>query len=107
MNRKWSRQSHLPNSSGHLTREPRTHLMGPNQRGFMTNLKSKKYYSFASYLTIILTFVLFVVALFEKGFTHDMLLEAGVFLVSVKLILGAHRQQMDLQRIEKKIDALK
>jgi hypothetical protein len=34
-----------------------------------------------------ITFLLFVLALFEKGFTHDMLLEAGVFLVSVKLII--------------------
>ncbi len=30
-------------------------------------------------------FGLFVVALFVKGFAHEMLLEAGVLLVSVKL----------------------
>lgn len=38
-------------------------------------------------IVIGLTFILFIAALFVKGFTHDLLLEAGVFLVSVKLIL--------------------
>jgi len=42
-------------------------------------------------LAVIITFVLFAVALFAKGFTHDLLLEAGVLLVSVKLILMAYR----------------
>jgi hypothetical protein len=67
----------------------------------------KRIHSLASYVTIALTFIFFVMALFEKGLTHDMLLEAGVFLVSVKLILNTHKQQLDLQRIERKLDALK
>lgn len=46
---------------------------------------------YISALVIILTFVFFVLALFTKGLTHDMLLEAGVFLVSVKLILMADK----------------
>jgi hypothetical protein len=37
------------------------------------------------------TLVLFLIALFTVGFTHDLLLEAGVFLVSVKLILVGHK----------------
>ena len=37
------------------------------------------------------TLIMFVVALFKKGFTHDMLLKAGVFLVSVKLIRMSHK----------------
>jgi hypothetical protein len=41
----------------------------------------------ASFVVISLTFTLFTVALFVKGFTHDILLEAGVLLVSVKLIM--------------------
>ncbi len=41
-------------------------------------------------IVIVVTFVLFAVALFTKGFTHDLLLESGVFLVSVKLILMSH-----------------
>ena len=46
-----------------------------------------------------LTLVLFVVALFAKGLTHDLLLEAGVFLVSVKLILAAYKNSVSNQRI--------
>ena len=41
----------------------------------------------ASRTVVAITLVLFVVALFVKGLGHDVLLEAGVFLVSVKLIL--------------------
>ena len=44
-----------------------------------------------SMVVIALTLVLFVVALFVTGFTHDLLQECGVFLVSVKLIMMSHR----------------
>jgi hypothetical protein len=44
-----------------------------------------------SYLTIASTLVLFVVALFVKGLTHDLLLEAGVFLVSAKLVIMSYK----------------
>jgi hypothetical protein len=46
-----------------------------------------------------LTLVLFVVALFAKGLTQDLLLEAGVLLVSVKLILAAYKNSVSNQRI--------
>jgi len=42
-----------------------------------------------SKIVIVITLVLFVPALFTKAFTHDLLLEAAVFLVSVKLIIMA------------------
>jgi hypothetical protein len=41
----------------------------------------------ASLTVVVVTFALFAVAIVEKGLTHDLLLEAGVFMVSVKLIL--------------------
>ena len=44
-----------------------------------------------SRLVIVVTFVLFAIALFVKGLGHDILLEAGVFLVSVKLILITYK----------------
>jgi hypothetical protein len=44
-----------------------------------------------SYVTVATTLVLFLVALLVKGFTHDLLLEAGVFLVSIKLIIMAYK----------------
>ena len=42
-----------------------------------------------SRLVILATFAMFVAALFTKGIGHDLLLEAGVFLVSVKLFMMA------------------
>jgi hypothetical protein len=42
-------------------------------------------------VVIIVTLGLFGLALFLKGFTREVLLEASVFLVSVKLILMARK----------------
>jgi hypothetical protein len=44
-----------------------------------------------SVVVIVLTVGLFLTALFVKGFTHALFLEAGVLLVSIKLILMAQR----------------
>jgi hypothetical protein len=51
-------------------------------------------------IIIVLTFGLFSLALFLQGFTHDLLLEAGVFLVSVKLILMAKKNGETEERLE-------
>jgi hypothetical protein len=51
----------------------------------------RHYFDIGSLLVILLTLVLFVAALYYTGFTHDLLLEAGVFLVSVKLILMSYK----------------
>jgi hypothetical protein len=48
---------------------------------------------------IVITLVLFVVALFTKGLTHDLLLEAGVFLVSVKLIVMSYKNAVASHRL--------
>jgi hypothetical protein len=50
-----------------------------------------KHMDSASQVVVVVTFALFVAALFIKGFGHDLLLEAGVFLVSLKLILMAYK----------------
>lgn len=62
---------------------------------------------------IIVTFILFVSAVFTKGFTHDILLEAAVFLVSVKLVIMAYKNidatdslHQKLDEIYKKINAI-
>jgi len=64
-------------------------------------------------IVIVVTFMLFAIALFTKGFTHDLLLEAGVFLVSVKLILMSHRNSKrtdlffeELRKIEGQLQGL-
>jgi hypothetical protein len=44
-----------------------------------------------SILVMALTTLFFALALLKKGFKHDLLLEAGVLLVSLKLILMTHK----------------
>ena len=54
----------------------------------------RRYFDPGSLIVIVLTLVLFVAALYFTGFTHDLLLEAGVFLVSVKLILMSYKNKV-------------
>ncbi len=60
-----------------------------------------------SIVIIVLTVGLFVLALFLKGFTHDLLLESGVFLVSAKLILMAKRNAETESRLEQHLNQIK
>lgn len=55
---------------------------------------------------IISTLVLFGGALIYKGLTHDMLLEAGVFLVSLKLILMAYKNAVASEMLHKRLDGI-
>jgi hypothetical protein len=59
-----------------------------------------------SFFVILLTLLLFVVALFTKGLTHDLLLEAGVFLVSVKLIIASYRARVTEIELNDKLDRI-
>jgi len=43
---------------------------------------------------------------FYKGLTHDMLLEAGVFLVSLKLIFMAHKNSILGQTLQERLDGI-
>ncbi len=76
-------------------------------------MKLQEHFDSGSLVVIVVTLVLFVVALFLKGLTHDLLLEAGVFLVSAKLIMMAYKSSVTagemkqrLERIETAIDAI-
>jgi hypothetical protein len=60
-----------------------------------------------SLIVIVITFIFFAIALFTKGFTHDLLLEAGVFLVSVKLILMAYRNNANNHMLSKELAEIK
>ncbi|MBT3881415.1 MAG: hypothetical protein HON76_07045 [Candidatus Scalindua sp.] len=60
-----------------------------------------------SVFIIIITLILFGVALFTKGFTHDLLLEAGVFLISVKLIIMSYKNCVHSQKLEKELSEIK
>lgn len=59
-----------------------------------------------SLLVMALTFVLFVAALFLKGLSHDLLLEAGVFLVSVKLIIMSYKNGVASARLQERMDTM-
>jgi hypothetical protein len=59
-----------------------------------------------SRLVILLTIGLFGVSLAVKGFTHELFLEAGVFLVSVKLILVAGKNAASEERLERQLSQI-
>jgi hypothetical protein len=65
-----------------------------------------KYLGPGSTVVILTTLVLFTAALFVKGFTHDLLLEAAVFLVSVKLIILSYRNSKGVEAIQDKLDII-
>jgi hypothetical protein len=56
---------------------------------------------------IVVTAALFLAALFLKGFSKDLLLEAAVFLVSAKLIVASYRANADARAILERLDDLK
>jgi membrane protein implicated in regulation of membrane protease activity len=66
----------------------------------------KKYLGPGATLVILTTMILFIAALFVKGFTHDLLLEAAVFLVSVKLIILGYRNSKGVEAIQDKLDVI-
>ncbi len=68
--------------------------------------KITKHFGKLSLAVIIITFVLFAVALFVKGFTHDLLIEVAIFLVSVKLILMAYSNSVTSKKLEKKLSGI-
>ena len=68
--------------------------------------KMAKYVGTGSAVLIVVTLALFVVSLFVKGFTKDMLIEGAVFLVSAKLIVSSYRSSGDARAILERIDRI-
>ena len=54
-----------------------------------------------------ITAVLFVIALFMKGVTHDLLLETGVFLVSVKLMIMAYKNRQNHEQTHRMLSEIR
>lgn len=69
-------------------------------------LEIRRHFDLGSIIVILVTFVLFVSAIFTKGFTHDLLLEAAVFLVSIKLIVMAYKNIDATDEIHEKLDVI-
>ncbi|MBP2669411.1 MAG: hypothetical protein H6Q80_1613 [Deltaproteobacteria bacterium] len=65
-----------------------------------------RYFDRASLVVMLVTLVLFVAALFVGGFTHNLLLEAGVFLVSVKLIIAAYKSGVATEELKRKLEEI-
>jgi hypothetical protein len=66
-----------------------------------------KYFDNGTIFVIIVTGLLFIVALFVKGFTHGLLLEAGVLMVSIKLIMMAYRNNLNYDKLKKELHEIK
>lgn len=60
-----------------------------------------------SLVVMVITFVLFVAAVFTKGLSHDLLLEAGVFLVSVKIIIMNYKNKVASDAIQSQLREIK
>lgn len=70
-------------------------------------MRTSRHFDPGSVAVIVVTLALFVTALAVKGFTHDMLLEAGVFLVSVKLIIVGYKNSIATASIERQLAELR
>ena len=70
-------------------------------------MPARKLLDIGSWITIGVTFVLFVVSLFVEGIPHDLLLEAGVFLVSVKLVIMTYKNSMSADEVKAELRALR
>jgi len=69
--------------------------------------KMLEHFDLGSMVIIAVTFILFAIALFSTGFTHDLFLESGVLLVSVKLIIMAYKNSRANQKIMQELHAIK
>ncbi|NDY42627.1 hypothetical protein G3N55_07195 [Dissulfurirhabdus thermomarina] len=67
----------------------------------------KWHFDIGSLVVIVVTFILFVLALIVKGFTHDLLIESAVFLISVKLILMSYKNSAIADELMKEIKEIR
>ena len=57
----------------------------------------KRHFDGGTIFDILVTGLLFIVALFVKVFIHELILEAWVLLVSIKLIMMAYRNSFNYE----------
>ena len=69
-------------------------------------MNTRKHIDAGSLVVMLLTLVFFVAALFFKGLSHALLLEAGVFLVSVKLIIMSYRNAIAAQNLDGQLNRI-
>jgi hypothetical protein len=104
-----SRPSHVPVHPGPaISREAHgtgIHKVPNETEGNMADIR--KHFDRGSSLVIGLTLILFVAALFLKGLTHDLLLEAGVFLVSVKLLIMSYKHSIAADELHEQLNDIR
>ena len=66
-----------------------------------------KYFDNWTIIVIVITGLLFTAALFVKDFTHNLFLETGVLLVSVKLIMMAYRNSLNYSDLKKELNEIR
>jgi len=66
-----------------------------------------KHFDYWTIVVIIITILLFVLALFAKGFTNQLLLEAGVLLVSIKIIMMSYKNIQNFEELKKDLHEIK
>lgn len=66
----------------------------------------KNKFELGNTLVILSTFILFAIALFTTGFTKGLLIEAAIFLVSIKLIMMSRKNSNSAKEILKKLDQI-
>ena len=67
----------------------------------------RKLLDIGSWITIAVTLVLFAVALLVEGVPHTLLLEAGVFLVSAKLVIMSYKNAMASDELKVELQRLR
>ena len=67
----------------------------------------KKHIDLSSAIIIVITFLLFFFALFTKGLTHEILLECGVLLVSIKLIIMSYKNSINTKAVKEELIEIK
>ena len=67
----------------------------------------RKLLDIGSWITIAVTLVLFAVALLVEGVPHDLLVEAGVFLVSAKLVIMSYKNAMASDELKVELQRLR
>jgi hypothetical protein len=72
----------------------------------MPNPLRRKALKLASTATLALTASLFLAAAWIHGASSELLLEAGVFLVSVKLVISTEKSEIVVTELREKLDSL-
>ena len=70
-------------------------------------LKLRERLDMGSIVVIVITFMLFVVSLFQKGLTHEILVDIGIFLVSVKLIVMSFKNNLYMKDLNQQLEEIK